>query len=308
MSGGRRWLPVAAIAAVTASGCVQYGVIDDGTSVSFGGSSGGALHHGVCLPVQGDGWRIPHRWAARGLHYGTDELVTLIVRAARRVTRESPGEPLVVGDLSPRAGGDSAWHRSHQSGRDADLIFFAVDAGGRPVRVDTMDRYLADGSLAPRTLRAGEQAPPLRFFDVTRNWLLVRALVEDPDIDIQYLFIFDPLRQKLLDHAAAIGEPPAVIARAGALLHQPSDSLPHDDHLHVRIFCPPSDRALGCRDRGILRWKKKGYKYEAMIPPRPAAEEPAEPVALVRGALAAVGASLHGVGGLWLLPPPPPAI
>jgi hypothetical protein len=29
---------------------------------------------------------------------------------------------------------------------------------------------------------------------------------------------------------------------------QPIDSSKHDDHIHVRIACPASDRSLGCRD------------------------------------------------------------
>ena len=39
-------------------------------------------HHAIAvrLPAEGDGFWIPPRWSSRGLNYGTDELVTLIVR------------------------------------------------------------------------------------------------------------------------------------------------------------------------------------------------------------------------------------
>ena len=33
---------------------------------------------------------------------------------------------------------------------------------------------------------------------------------------------------------------------------QPGDSAPHNDHLHVRIYCPIEDRQFGCVDRGRL--------------------------------------------------------
>lgn len=77
-----------------------------------------------------------------------------------------------------------------------------------------------------------------------------------------FIFVYEPLAHLLLDHAIAAGEPNGVVEHAAYLLHQPSDSAPHDDHFHVRIYCAPSDRPLGCSDRAVLRWKKKAYKYE----------------------------------------------
>jgi hypothetical protein len=50
-------------------------------------------------------------------------------------------------------------------------------------------------------------------------------------------------------------------------LHQPGDSAPHDDHLHLRIYCSQNDRPLGCVDRGPVRWWKKRYKYMAPAHP-----------------------------------------
>jgi penicillin-insensitive murein endopeptidase len=242
-------------AAVTLPGCAQLGTVTDGTSLARGYSNDGHLVDGVRLPRQGDGYLIPPIWAKRGNNWGTDELVALVVRAARRVQREAPGPLLYVGDFSPQFGSTAAgaWHRSHQTGRDADLIFFAVDEDGKPQPVPNgMYRFGDDGWT---------RRPPRLRFDVVHEWLLVRALLEDPGVDVQHLFISAPLRQMLLDHADELGEPRELVERARLVLQQPVDALPHDDHLHVRIFCPVSDRALGCRDRGPLRWFKKTYKY-----------------------------------------------
>jgi hypothetical protein len=49
------------------------------------------------------------------------------------------------------------------------------------------------------------------------------------------------------------------------VLHQPGDSLPHDDHFHVRIYCPVGDRHAWCVDRAPLRWTKKAYKYRTRL-------------------------------------------
>jgi penicillin-insensitive murein endopeptidase len=249
----RRWIFWALLGmAVTALGaCAQIGPVSDGTSVSYGRTNRGLLVGAAELPTRGDGYLIPPTWATRGLNFGTDELVGLLVRAARRTRLDSPGATVYFADLSPRTGGASAWHKSHQAGRDADVLFFALNEDGTPAGPPSaMVSFDEDGV-----------APDGRRFDTARNWLLVRALLEDPVVEVQFLFVSTWLRQKLLDHAAAIGEPADLVERAEAVLLQPGDAPPHDDHLHVRIYCPASDRSLGCRDRGPLRWTKKGFKY-----------------------------------------------
>src|SRR5262249_5943627 len=157
------------------------------------------------LPPRGEGYLIPSLWQARNNHFGTDELVAAIVRAARRVRREYPGGTLGIGDLSQRGGGDSKFHASHENGRGADLIYSAVDEHDRPVLpANSMPRYDAVELRAYPPLPNPEVAygpfSPRRF-DVVRNWALVRALLQDPDVEIQYLFCFEPLKQRLLEHA-----------------------------------------------------------------------------------------------------------
>jgi penicillin-insensitive murein DD-endopeptidase len=254
-------------------GCAGPGFFTDGSSVSVGAFNGGALRRGAKLQPKGEGFVVPPLWAVRDSSFGTDELVGAIRRAARRVAREYPGGTLGVGDLSQRGGGKNVLHRSHENGRDADLIFYAVDQDGKPVApVDSMPRYPSYDGMArpPRPQEHGVVFGPFsaRWFDVRRNWALVRALLTDPYAEIQYLFIHATLRARLLAYAAEQGEDPLLLERAEALLRQPGDSAPHDDHLHVRVFCAQNDRALGCDDRGPQRWWKKRYKY---MPPQPRA-------------------------------------
>jgi penicillin-insensitive murein endopeptidase len=241
------------LAAILATGCASLGGVDDGTSLSRGFINDGKLVNGARLPARGEGYLIPPTWQQRGNNFGTDELVSGVVRVARRVHAEFADATLYVADLSPLRGGRTVWHKSHQTGRDVDLIFYARDADGRPARAPaTMIRYGADGkALGGSGL----------VFDVERNWALVRALLEDPGIEVQHLFVSSPLRQMLLDHAVAVGAEGTLVERAAEVLSQPAHALAHDDHLHVRIYCPASDRGLGCRERGPLRWFKKTYKY-----------------------------------------------
>ena len=264
----RRLLTLVAMCSL-ASGCVARAMFTDGTSVSLGRPNRGVLRGGHALPTSGAGYVVPGLWVARGAIYGTDELLGAIQSAARKVSDKMPGGVLGVGDLSRRGGGDMGFHRSHESGRDADLIFYAVDDDGQPVEPPQgMPRYRGG-----RHLRAREpyETPPTpisrRYFDMPRNWLLVRSLVEDPTIDVEYLFISERLREKMIDYARTIGEPPEVVHRAAVALRQPVGALPHDDHLHLRIRCTPTDAALGCVEEGAVRLRSEIYRGES--PPRP---------------------------------------
>ncbi len=185
---------------------------------------------GVRLPRAGDGYEIPDTWADRGLSYGTPELVDMIERVAKRIEDESVDAPLYVADLSPRGGGASAWHRSHKTGRDVDFLFFALDEDGQPAEAPpAMLRFDPDGTADDGRLT----------FDVARNWELVKALISDRRGRVTHIFVAEPLEQLILDHAAAAGERDSLRDRAAALMRQPGDSAPHDDHFHIRIAPPP---------------------------------------------------------------------
>lgn len=241
-------------AAVALSGCATLGVVDDGTTISWGQANGGGITSPARLPDEGDGYRVPSTWRDRGLRYGTDELIDTIIAAGRKVEAEWPGSRVTVADLSPERGGASQWHRSHQSGRDVDIVFFVTDAAGRPVDPDDMRHFDKDGE----SIDDGDKAHEV--FDTARNWSFVRALLEVTTAEVQRIFIFDPLKEMLLDHARALGEPAALIERASHVLGQPGDSARHDDHMHVRVLCAPTDHPYGCRDYGLVATDKKAGK------------------------------------------------
>lgn len=247
-------------------------MFDDGTSVSYGAGNHGRLLSAVRLPRAGDGYWIPPRWAARGSNFGTDEMIRFVIHLGRQMSRAYPGSKMGVADISPQRGGRSRWHRTHQIGKDVDLLFFAVDRRGRPVRSDSMLHFSADGEAKFRSAQGAER---VLYFDVERNWHLVKSVIENPIARVQYIFVFDPLKQMLLDYATAIDEPPDIVQQASYLLHQPSDSACHDDHFHVRLYCSKADRMIGCRDRGPLRWTKKDRKYrdQPRVAAMPAAVE-----------------------------------
>ncbi len=259
----------AGLALLTAA-CALPGVHLDFTSVSYGQSNDGRMMRPRRMDNFGEGFRSPRAWRDRGNRYGIDELVDAVQGAAERVQARHGRSWLGVADLSPRKGGATPWHRSHHSGRDVDLIFYSVDGRGRVqrppelemIRYDARGRAFKDDKDEPPAQAPGEMAWSERRFDTKRNWALVEALLEDPEIRVQWIFVSDGIRARLLEYARKHDAPTWLIAYAEEVMYQPGPRAPHDDHFHVRIYCPREDRIRGCVDTGpVWHHEKKTYKY-----------------------------------------------
>jgi len=225
-------------------GCADLGVVSDGTSISVGKPNHGYLVDGARLPDDGEGFTTRDIWIQRDNRYGTDELIDLVMGVSRRMAARVKGVKIVIADLSARGGGGAYdFHRSHQSGRDADFLYYWRDADGKPMEPDSMRVFDAHG-------RAKDGSGIT--LDVPRTWLLVQELLEAPEAPVQYIFLYEPLAVMLLDHAKATGASDELLAKARRVLRQPGDSARHDDHMHVRIYCSAEDRAYGCVDIGPM--------------------------------------------------------
>lgn len=209
---------------------------------SIGMPHRGVLTGGAELPRRGDGFR----WLRdHDRHHGLPRFVAAIERAAAKVSRERPGGTLVVGDLSARTGGRVSGHSSHRSGRDADLLFYVQTLEGAPVANADFVHVGPDG------LAWDDAGKRFVRLDVEREWLLVKALVEDRDARAQWLFVSAPVRSLLLEWARARGEPADTIIRSmETMLQPPPPAQPHDDHVHFRTACEPEEIASGCEPTG----------------------------------------------------------
>jgi penicillin-insensitive murein DD-endopeptidase len=170
--------------------------------------------------------------------YGHPALVLMLRRSAKEIARVAPGSSMLVGDLSSKPGGPLAGHRSHQSGRDADVGFFAIDRSGKRVNPERFVHFGKDG-------KALDGSGVL--FDDWRNWLLVQSWVRDQRAGLSHIFVSAGLRLRLLRFAQSRPAFRAQVPEVAALLKQPEDSSPHDDHFHVRIACPARQQEL-CRE------------------------------------------------------------
>lgn len=170
--------------------------------------------------------------------FGHPSLVLMLQRSAKQIARTFPGSKLVVGDLSRKEGGALAGHHSHQSGRDADVLFFARDADGKKVLPKKLVPYGADGKA---TDGSG------LVFDDERNWNLVVSWAKDHRAVLQYIFVSRALKARLLAFGKQHAKTKKLVPEIAPLFLEPENAEPHADHFHVRIKCPDEQEKV-CRD------------------------------------------------------------
>ena len=200
------------------------------------------------------------RRRAAGAAFAMPGLVALLQHAAQRVAGQFPRSILTVGDMSARDGGPLTGHHSHQNGRDADVGFYVMNGRGKAI-VPT--RFLAFDESGKSA--ADKDA----FFDDARNWALVEALLTDARAEVRTLFVASWLKARLLKEGARAKAPRAILERAAAIMMQPPNAEPHDDHFHVRIACVESQRGTVCHDDSLDRGARGGGGLSAPSEPDP---------------------------------------
>jgi penicillin-insensitive murein endopeptidase len=268
-AGGERIARVAALAPAA----LRFGR-------SIGSPTAGRLIGGERL-LETEYLRIEPADTVGDVRWGLEPLVSMLDRAARSVRRQFPGVVMSVGHLSRAGGGDVEQHRSHESGRDADVGFFVRSATGKQLLAPHFVPFRGDGS-APTW--------PGAYFDDAKNWALVASLIGDPEAHVTHLFVAAPLRARLLAFAEHAGAPQDTRMRAAELMQQPHGVLPHDDHFHVRIGCPArmtscieNPTARGLRTSPELARGHHGAPAHALVTPAPRrapAEAPTAPAAM----------------------------
>ncbi len=199
--------------------------VPESTSVSIGACHHGRLEHAERLaPHPGIVIRDPNRaWGTLEtvlwLHDGFD--------AVREANRRNPR--IRVHDLSNREGGRMHGHRSHQSGRDADIAYY--------------QKRCPSGVCMFRRLQPDD-------LDADRQWVLFQQWLENEQLDA--IFMDYSLQRPLYEAARRAGVPRGRLARwiqyprgpsypLGIVRHYPK----HRDHAHVRFACPDTDE--NCR-------------------------------------------------------------
>lgn len=192
-------------------------------AVPVGSYDQGQLINAACLPGEGEGYMQLYRDVGR--IWGTDPLVNMIVRTAADISARYPGKDrMQVEDISAKHGGDISGHASHENGLDVDVGYFKNDG------------------VEHDPIRTGEMyAPPMvtgtkvsANFDLERNWEMMKSFHKHADV--HKIFVDQHLKNALCRYARSTNDYAQNIQVLRSLRHVTN----HQDHLHVRLNCPPA--------------------------------------------------------------------
>ncbi len=187
---------------------------------SIGSTYRGRLENGACLPQAGFGFT----------HFGpnscgTDELVAIVQHGLLEVAKEYPGTArVVIGSISSPTGGRIKPHKSHRSGRDVDIGFYARNN---------------------RELSVFDELNP-RDIDFEKTFFLMVSLVATGRVT--NVFVNYQLQPYLYEAARGMGYDDAQLtwlfeyprgrgSKLGIIRH----ARGHTRHFHVRFACPDGD-------------------------------------------------------------------
>jgi hypothetical protein len=188
---------------------------------SYGSAHGwGRLYDGEPLP-DSPNYEILFQHRTFGTHYTVSE----VKRTLDAYYRAYPdADPLIVGDISFRRGGQMSPHVSHRSGRDVDITY---------PRTDEIPNYDRFHWMSHRDLA------------VEKALYFIKTLVDGGYV--HYMFMDHHFQRRLYRAAEARGAPQKWLDAVfeypswggeAIIRHEPG----HDTHVHIRFRCQSTDR------------------------------------------------------------------
>lgn len=188
-----------------------------GAAEAIGGHALGCLAGARALPLEGTNYQVLR--PQRNRNWGHPVLLRFVQTLAAQLRGKGVG-PILVGDMAQPRGGPMAFgHGSHQTGLDVDILF----------------------RVPPRRLSAAElrTPPPVTMVTpemrTTPDWgpaqaELLRSAAAATSVD--RIFVNAAIKRALCR-----SEPPG----RRAWLRKLRPWWGHDEHLHVRLLCPPGN-------------------------------------------------------------------
>lgn len=203
-----------------------------------GSVSKGSLRNASALPWSTSALKKLHE--KRNRRFGSYELVDLLLKASTTLKSLFPfGERLQVADLSDSNGGLLPPHKSHRTGRDADVLYLRKDHRELGTN-ELLDRNDPKDWMIERTRKGVLQIAD--NFDVERNWALMKILARSGNV--RYIFVHGVIKEEFCDYAKNIGE----FESEEETLRLVRKIKGHTGHFHLRIKCPKL--SFGCKDQG----------------------------------------------------------
>ena len=226
-------------------------------SVARGQSTCGRLENGIELPARGIGFeRAPGKRSEHA--FGHALVVGALKRAAAAASSRVADQRIRFGDLSREGGGVVPGHLSHQHGLDVDVFWPLRHAGSRAPFPSLLIPLDAAGSGHDYgDLACPDDDIPV-VLDAAALWAFLEPLLGAKEPAVARLLLAEHLRTLLLAEAARLPWlAPKAVERFREVTCQPL-APPHDDHVHIRFFCPMADIRNGCEDPApIYTWRAR---------------------------------------------------
>jgi penicillin-insensitive murein endopeptidase len=157
---------------------------------------------------------------SRNRRWGHPELIGLIENLSEKAAADGwPG--LLIGDISqPRGGPMVTGHASHQLGLDADIWLTPMPAGSR------LSDYQREHMSARSVLKKNSLTLNDKIWTPAYTALLEDAASYD---SVERIFVHPGIKKELCD----------TVKGDRSWLSKIRPFWGHDDHIHIRISCPP---------------------------------------------------------------------
>jgi penicillin-insensitive murein DD-endopeptidase len=187
--------------------------------------SNGSIYGAVQIPPVGSSYLKIFR--PRNRAWTTPTLARTIITSSSAFRSRFPqGERLQIGDVGNEHGGLIGYHKSHQNGLDADIVYLRVNHSEYDPDIWGEQGY------SETFVRNGKVT---KNFDFKRNWFLLREFVSRGNVG--RIFVDAEIKRAFCKLSTKLDPSLSDEVRTETLRRlRPYPN--HDDHFHVRIQCP----------------------------------------------------------------------
>lgn len=186
----------------------------------IGGYSAGCIQGAVSLLPDEKGFAIMRQYRRR--YYTHPRMRQFVIWLSQAIQEHKLGK-LLVGDLSQARGGPTTkGHASHQNGLDVDLWFW-LDS---PAVKRSLTKKEKNSLDAPSMLNAANNGVNTNKF-TEANVQMLKLVAKHPDVE--RIFVNPYIKKFICKYTGG-----------ASWLRKLRPWWGHDDHLHVRLSCPPN--------------------------------------------------------------------
>lgn len=199
----------------------QSKALESSITESIGSYTAGCIRNSMPLPSDGEGFQVVR--LGKGRFYAHPETIDYIKYLASRVNEDLNGI-ILIGDVTQRTGGPMLdEHSSHQTGLDADILFWQ-----HPIALRRPLTGVERAHIHPQSVLTEDEIEIDAFKWDSKMGEILKLAASDARVD--RIFVNPIIKRKVC------GEYPGE-----KWLGKIRPWYGHDGHFHVRLKCPPNN-------------------------------------------------------------------